>query len=131
MKLGEEITFSIADWLTKPRAELAALCDDWLTRIQVLEQGHREDKLLFTFLSDAHFPKAWPIFREAKYSSRAGFSLPPYAKEGVPDNDLALHLARYGDVEAARQLIAEPGPFPPKDLKGRLPAKTSGPKSGL
>ena len=28
-------------------------------------------------------------------------------------------------VEAARQLIAEPGPFTVKDLKGRLPAKTS------
>ena len=33
-------------------------------------------------------------------------------------------------VEAARQLIAEPGPFTAKDLKGRLPAKTSSPKPG-
>ena len=31
-------------------------------------------------------------------------------------------------VEAARQLIAEPGPFTAKDLKGRLPAKASSPK---
>ncbi|MDO9235593.1 MAG: FAD-dependent oxidoreductase [Aquabacterium sp.] len=31
-------------------------------------------------------------------------------------------------VEAARQLIAEPGPFTAKDLKGRLPAKTPIPK---
>jgi NADPH-dependent 2,4-dienoyl-CoA reductase/sulfur reductase-like enzyme len=31
-------------------------------------------------------------------------------------------------VEAARRLIAEPGPFTVKDLKGRLPAKTSSPK---
>ena len=31
-------------------------------------------------------------------------------------------------VEAARQLIAEPGPFTAKDIKGRLPAKTSIPK---
>jgi hypothetical protein len=31
-------------------------------------------------------------------------------------------------VEAARQLIAEPRPFRAKDLKGRLPAKTSSPK---
>jgi NADPH-dependent 2,4-dienoyl-CoA reductase/sulfur reductase-like enzyme len=30
-------------------------------------------------------------------------------------------------VEAARQLIAEPGPFTIKDLEGRLPAKTSSP----
>jgi 3-phenylpropionate/trans-cinnamate dioxygenase ferredoxin reductase subunit len=31
-------------------------------------------------------------------------------------------------VEAARQLIAQPGPLTVKDLKGRLPAKTSSPK---
>jgi NADPH-dependent 2,4-dienoyl-CoA reductase/sulfur reductase-like enzyme len=31
-------------------------------------------------------------------------------------------------VEAARQLIAEPGPLILEDLKGRLPAKTSSPK---
>lgn len=31
-------------------------------------------------------------------------------------------------VEAARQLIAEPGPFTGKDLKGRLPTKASSPK---
>lgn len=31
-------------------------------------------------------------------------------------------------VEAARQLIAEPGPFTAQDLKGRLPVKTSIPK---
>lgn len=31
-------------------------------------------------------------------------------------------------VEFARQLIAEPGPFTLNDLKGRLPAKTSSPK---
>jgi len=31
-------------------------------------------------------------------------------------------------VDAARKLIAEPGPFTHKDLKGRLPAKTSHPK---
>ena len=33
-------------------------------------------------------------------------------------------------VEAARQLIAEPGPFTVEDLEGRLPAKTSSPKPG-
>lgn len=31
-------------------------------------------------------------------------------------------------VEAARRLIAEPGPFTPKNLKGRLPVNTSSPK---
>ena len=33
-------------------------------------------------------------------------------------------------VEAARQLIAQPGPFTTKDLKGRLPAKTPSSKPG-
>ncbi len=32
-------------------------------------------------------------------------------------------------LEAARQLIAEPGPFTGKNLKGRLPTKTPSPKS--
>ena len=34
----------------------------------------------------------------------------------------------WDQVEAARQLIAEPGPFTFKDLEGRLPAKTLSPK---
>ena len=34
----------------------------------------------------------------------------------------------WDQVEAARQLIAEPGPFTIRDLKGRLPARTSSPK---
>ncbi|MGH7601459.1 MAG: NAD(P)/FAD-dependent oxidoreductase, partial [bacterium] len=29
----------------------------------------------------------------------------------------------WGQVDAARRLIAEPGPFRPEDLKGRLPVK--------
>jgi hypothetical protein len=29
----------------------------------------------------------------------------------------------FGEVDAARALIAEPGPFTPEDLKGRLAAK--------
>jgi 3-phenylpropionate/trans-cinnamate dioxygenase ferredoxin reductase subunit len=33
-------------------------------------------------------------------------------------------------VEGARRLIAEPGPFTTTNLEGRLPAKTSSPKPG-
>ena len=29
----------------------------------------------------------------------------------------------WGQVDAARRLIAEPGPFRPEDLRGRLPEK--------
>ncbi len=35
----------------------------------------------------------------------------------------------WDQVDAARQLIAEPGPFKAKDLERRLPAKTASPKS--
>ncbi len=36
----------------------------------------------------------------------------------------------WGQVDAARQLIAEPGPFTARNLQGRLPADTSSPKPG-
>jgi hypothetical protein len=46
--------------------------------------------------------------RQARYSAKDGFSLPLYVQEGSKDSVLALHLARYGDSEAANQLV-EPG----------------------
>jgi hypothetical protein len=53
-------------------------------------------------------PLAVPVLREAQYSDKAGFSLPSYAAEDTKDSALALHLARYGDIEAADKLV-EPG----------------------
>jgi len=52
-----------------------------------------------------------------------------YMKKGHVRGVLLWNV--WGQVEAARQLIAEPGPFKLKDLKGRLPAKTSHPKPDL
>ena len=46
-----------------------------------------------------------PVLREAHFSAEAGLSLPPYVAEGARDSELALHLARYGDDEAARKLV--------------------------
>ena len=49
-----------------------------------------------------------------------------YLREGRLRGVLLWNV--WEQVEAARQLIAEPGPFTVKDLEGRLPAKTSSPK---
>src|SRR5262249_49171703 len=68
-------------------------------------QGRREGRLQFTLVPHVRLPLAVPVLREAKYSAKAGISLPPYAPEDLRDSGLALHLARYGDVEAARQLV--------------------------
>jgi hypothetical protein len=117
-QFGDAVAFSLAEWLTKPRAELAELCDEWQSKVDALEQAHREHKHLFTLLPDLHLPKAVPVFREVKFSAKAGFSLPPYAKEGVYDNALALHVARFGDVDAARKL-ADPSAV---DVRAKIDA---------
>src|SRR2546423_7198482 len=44
------------------------------------------------------------MWKDAGWSAEAGISLPPYLKPGVKDAALAWHLARFGDLEAARKL---------------------------
>ena len=51
---------------------------------------------------------------------RPASSLPPYVAEGTTDSDLALHLARYGDDEAARKLVD------PADAEARRRIEASG-----
>ncbi len=102
--LGKPVQVSLADLLDKPRAELAEMADDWTSRLQIQERARREGTLPFALLPQLRFPLVAPVWREARFSPQAGFSLPPYLAEGSTDNELALHLARYGDVEAARRL---------------------------
>src|SRR5207249_2933219 len=64
----------------------------------------RQNGAAAELLPTLHLAVRVPIFREAKYSEAAGFSLPPYVKDGQKDATVALHLARWGDVEAARKL---------------------------
>ncbi len=104
-RLGQHTEVSLLDLLGKPRAELAALADEWATRAQVQEQARRERRVEFTLLPEARFPLVVPVLREARYSPEVGLSLPPYVAEGTTDSDLALHLAHYGDDEAARKLV--------------------------
>lgn len=96
---------SLAELLAKPRAELAALADDWTTRVRNEDKAHRDGNAQFFLLADFRLPLVIPIWREARFSPAAGLSLPPYLKAGVKDSAAALHLARYGDVEAARKLV--------------------------
>lgn len=97
----------LADLLSRPRAELAAQCDHWTDYVQNREKAHRDGTLVYGLLPRVRLPLVVPVWREAKFSPRAGFSLPPYLAEDAKDNDLALHLARFGDIEAALRL-AEP-----------------------
>jgi hypothetical protein len=105
IKLEGASQFNVAELLTHPREELAAQADDCAARIDYFEQLHQQGRLPFMLLPEVRLPYAVPVFRQAKFSAKAGFSLPPYASEDRKDTELALHLARYGDVEAARKLV--------------------------
>ncbi len=105
-RLGDHIDVSLSELLDRPRRELAALADEWADRARVQEQSRRERRVEVALLPEARFPLVVPVLREVHYSAEAGFSLPPYVAEGTTDGDLALHLARYGDDEAARKLVA-------------------------
>src|SRR6516225_1456176 len=98
---------SLSDLLTKSRAALAKQHEEWVGQVGVREKAHREGSLQFALLPQLRLPLALPIWAEANYFAQAEISRPPYAAEGAKDNALALHLARFGDVEAARRL-AEP-----------------------
>jgi hypothetical protein len=101
--LGESISIDLADWLGKPRAELARLAQEYeetLTK-QHTAHGDAASEQLLPKLSP---PRTIPVFSHAKYSRAAGFSLPEYVGEGSQDAAVALHLARFGDHEAALKL---------------------------
>ncbi|HMC88807.1 MAG TPA: hypothetical protein VKI17_04635, partial [Gemmataceae bacterium] len=106
-KLGDAIDISLSDLLTRPRSELAEMADELTTKIHIQEKGRRVGSLNLSLLGDFRLPLVVPVWREARYSASAGFSLPPYFADGK-DSKLALHVARYGDLEAARKLV-EPG----------------------
>jgi hypothetical protein len=102
-RLAESIDVNIAAWLEKPRAELAELCDDkvdYLHKHVESDRANKESELL----PDLKPPVAPPVFCTAKYSKKLGVSLPPYLAEDSRDREVAWHLARFGDVDAARKI---------------------------
>jgi hypothetical protein len=101
-------SIDLAALLKLPRPELAQRCDDLEKTIRRQDQYRVEGKLPFTLLPDVRLPLVVPVFREAVYSRDRGLSLPPYLRVDAHDSAIAFHLARYGDLEAAAQLL-EPG----------------------
>lgn len=98
----------LSELLAKPRAELAKQCEEMVAQVEIREKQHRDGSLAFGLLPRLRLPLILPIWAETTYSAKAEISLPPYLAEGTKDNALALHLARFGDADAARKL-AEPG----------------------
>jgi hypothetical protein len=105
VKLEGVTDISLAELLGAPRSDLATRADECLQSIQYLEKLHDEGNMPFHLLPDAYASAVAPVLRQAKFSPERGFSVPPYLPEGRPDTELALHLARYGDIEAAHKLV--------------------------
>jgi hypothetical protein len=114
--LGEKVEISLADWLTLPRGDLARLADEWANTAKGFQKAARENKDVVVLIPKLSPPITAPVFNEAKFSAAAGFSLPPYLKEGNKDSEVALHLARFGDREAALKL-ADPAD---RELLGKI-----------
>lgn len=108
VRLGEETDIKLADWLELPREKLADLSDETQDRLENTLKVHRSDAESLPLLPNMRLPLTIPVLHQAKYSQAQEISLPAYLKEGQKDADLALHLARHGDVEAGLKL-ADPG----------------------
>ncbi|MGH7222851.1 MAG: hypothetical protein ACRELF_06470, partial [Gemmataceae bacterium] len=116
--LGDKMDISLADWLKLPRAEQAKLVEEWTETVGKQRAFARGNVESVALLPRLHPPVVAAVFAEAKFSPSAGFSLPPYLNEGQKDAAVALHLARFGDREAALKLadVAD------KDLLAKIDA---------
>jgi hypothetical protein len=115
-RLGDSTDVDVAEWLTLSRPELAKLAEEWSRTVQLDLEAARNSPDAVDLLPRLHPPVRVPVFREAAYSASLGFSHPGYVKPGKPDAAVALHLARFGDREAALKL-ADPKEA---DLRAKL-----------
>jgi hypothetical protein len=104
-RLGDKIDLNLEELLTRPRAELAEMADDLAGKVHFQQEALRTGKHGLALLPNLRLPLVVPVFRDAHYAAKAGFSLPPYATDDAKDTPLALHLARHGDTEAALKLV--------------------------
>ncbi|HTU88723.1 MAG TPA: hypothetical protein VMF69_01380 [Gemmataceae bacterium] len=116
--LGDKIDIALADWLKLPRAEQAKLVEEWTETVDKQRAFARGNVESVRLLPRLHPPVVAAVFAKAKFSPTAGFSLPPYLKEGQKDAAVALHLARFGDREAALKLADSAD----KDLLAKIDA---------
>jgi hypothetical protein len=104
-RLDEPIKVSLHPLLSRPRQELAAQAEQLAEQIQFQEKKNRDGLMPFVLLPDFHLVRAVPIFGTAKFSADHQLSLPPYFPKSGKDNEVALHLARFGDVEGALRIV--------------------------
>src|SRR5262245_28244784 len=83
--LSDKTDISLTDWLKLPRAELAKLVEEWSTTVAKQRETARSNIESVQLLPQLHPPVVSVVFAEAKFSPEAGFSLPPYLKEGQKD----------------------------------------------
>ena len=108
-RLGAKADVDVGAWLTMPRKDLAKLGDEWAETVATQRNTIRSTPISVDLLPKFLPPLHVPGLDLATFSQAAGFSLPPYAKPGQPDESLALHYARMGDREAAGKLVDPAG----------------------
>jgi hypothetical protein len=104
-RLDDPIELSLAKLRTTARRRLAELADKLADEIRWQDQKHRSGELAYLLLPNLRLPLCVPVFTQAKYAPRSKMSLPPYLPEGQKDREIALHLARFGDTQAALRLV--------------------------
>src|SRR5262245_52834502 len=77
VRLGDKTDISLADWLAKPRAELARLADDKQEAVVRLQEFTRHSAEAVDLLPKLHLSVRVPVFEKAGFSETVGFSLPP------------------------------------------------------
>src|SRR5437870_4164520 len=77
-RLAENVDFNVADWLGKPRSELAEKGDDKAEYLRLNVDADRGSRDAVELLPDLRPALTPPVFRGAKFSKKLGVSLPPY-----------------------------------------------------
>jgi hypothetical protein len=103
-RLGQTTDVDLSAWLKLSRSELAKLTDKWAAAVKNDQEAARNSSDAVELLPRLRPQVRLPVFQKAAFSAEAGFSLPPYVAPGTHDAAVALHLARFGDQEAALKL---------------------------
>ncbi len=97
----------LGDWLDLPRSEQAKLMDEWTETVEKQLAAIRTNPLSLDMLPKLLPPLTVAVFDKAKFDPKVGLTLPPYVEPEKPDAGVALHLARFGDYDAALKLAPE------------------------
>src|SRR5262245_2975402 len=121
--LQKQSEVAIAEWLDQTRPELDKRYEDWKSKASTLIDLARGDRQTHALLPKLRPVLTLPVFQEARFSARAGLSLPPYAEEGRKDAVLALHLARFGDADGALLLVDPANDAARREIESLRPGK--------